>query len=101
MAEEKYNSKGYDAEAKVLPSGHDAAAHALEEMGYKQEMTRSLGMMAVLGLAFSIMAVPVGRVIVDKGCALTVVWNKYHPQHCSHRWRTSDGPLGRESHSTL
>lgn len=34
--------------------------HQLEEMGYKQEMKRSLGMVAVLGLSFAIMAVPFG-----------------------------------------
>jgi hypothetical protein len=48
----------HDVEARVVPA-QDAITHQLEEMGYKQEMTRSLGMMAVLGLAFSIMAVPV------------------------------------------
>lgn len=54
------HSKSPDVEAKALPA-HDAITSQLEEMGYKQEMTRSLGMMAVLGLAFSIMAVPVSR----------------------------------------
>lgn len=41
--------------------GLDAGAAAqLEEMGYKQELTRSLGMVSVLGLSFAIMAVPFG-----------------------------------------
>nr|XP_031857861.1 uncharacterized protein CI109_006733 [Kwoniella shandongensis]KAA5524933.1 hypothetical protein CI109_006733 [Kwoniella shandongensis] len=38
----------------------DAAAHRLEEMGYKQELQRNLGMVSVLGLSFAIMAVPFG-----------------------------------------
>lgn len=54
--DKKYSSAS-QAEAKVLPA--DAVTQRLEEMGYKQEMKRNLGMMAVLGLAFSIMAVPV------------------------------------------
>ncbi|WVR04494.1 hypothetical protein IAU60_001498 [Kwoniella sp. DSM 27419] len=36
------------------------AAARLEEMGYKQELRRNLGMMSVLGLSFAIMAVPFG-----------------------------------------
>ncbi|KAK8847707.1 hypothetical protein IAR55_005566 [Kwoniella newhampshirensis] len=36
------------------------AAHRLEEMGYKQELQRNLGMISVLGLSFAIMAVPFG-----------------------------------------
>lgn len=35
----------------------DDVAHRLEEMGYKQELQRNLGMVAVLGLSFAIMAV--------------------------------------------
>lgn len=38
-----------------------AVEHRLEEMGYKQEMKRSLGMVAILGLSFAIMAVPFGE----------------------------------------
>lgn len=37
----------------------DPAAR-LEEMGYKEELTRNLGMVSVLGLSFAIMAVPFG-----------------------------------------
>ncbi|EKD05592.1 hypothetical protein A1Q2_00082 [Trichosporon asahii var. asahii CBS 8904] len=33
----------------------DAEAHSLEEMGYKQELNRNLGMVAILGLSFAIM----------------------------------------------
>lgn len=33
------------------------AADRLEEMGYTQEMKRSLGMVSILGLSFAIMAV--------------------------------------------
>lgn len=32
----------------------------LEEMGYKQELQRNLGMISILGLSFAIMAVPFG-----------------------------------------
>lgn len=32
----------------------------LKEMGYDQELRRSLGMVSVLGLSFAIMAVPFG-----------------------------------------
>jgi len=60
------HSKSPDLEAKVLPT-QDAITHQLEEMGYKQELKRSLGMMAVLGLAFSIMAVPVSRAAKARG----------------------------------
>lgn len=42
-------------------SGHDhAASNQLEQMGYHQEMKRSLGLLSTLGLAFAIMAVPFG-----------------------------------------
>lgn len=40
----------------VAPDG--VAAERLEEMGYKQEMRRSLGMVSILGLSFAIQAVP-------------------------------------------
>lgn len=42
--------------ASVSMDGDDVA-HRLEEMGYKQELQRNLGMVAVLGLSFAIMAV--------------------------------------------
>nr|ODN86931.1 GabA permease [Cryptococcus depauperatus CBS 7841] len=47
---------------KERPSNNDSAEAAtrLEEMGYKQELNRNLGMIAVLGLSFAIMAVPFG-----------------------------------------
>lgn len=44
----------------LTPGDRDGAAARLEEMGYKQELTRNLGMVSVLGLSFAIMAVPFG-----------------------------------------
>lgn len=44
----------------LTPGDRDGAAARLEEMGYKQELTRNLGMISVLGLSFAIMAVPFG-----------------------------------------
>lgn len=38
-----------------------AADDALERMGYKAELPRSLSMISVLGLSFAIMAVPYGK----------------------------------------
>lgn len=51
-----------DAESPsaLTAGGRDGAAARLEEMGYKQELTRNLGMISVLGLSFAIMAVPFG-----------------------------------------
>ncbi|KIR26985.1 GabA permease [Cryptococcus deuterogattii LA55] len=51
-----------DAESPsaLTTGGRDGAAARLEEMGYKQELTRNLGMISVLGLSFAIMAVPFG-----------------------------------------
>ncbi|OCF37465.1 GabA permease [Kwoniella heveanensis BCC8398] len=44
----------------TMMSGNGEAAARLEEMGYKQELQRNLGMVSVLGLSFAIMAVPFG-----------------------------------------
>ncbi|KAG9075288.1 hypothetical protein FS749_013045, partial [Ceratobasidium sp. UAMH 11750] len=45
----------------VHPGAEDAAAEArLAQMGYKQELPRSLSMISILGLSFAIMAVPFG-----------------------------------------
>lgn len=46
-----------ETQERVVPRGGDDVAHRLEEMGYKQELQRNLGMVAVLGLSFAIMAV--------------------------------------------
>jgi Fe-S cluster assembly ATPase SufC len=46
-----------ETQGRVVPAGGDDVAHRLEEMGYKQELKRNLGMVAVLGLSFAIMAV--------------------------------------------
>lgn len=40
-------------------------AHRLEEMGYKQELQRHLGMVSVLGLSFAIMAVSLVEAVRD------------------------------------
>ncbi|KAI9636211.1 amino acid/polyamine transporter I [Dioszegia hungarica] len=50
-------STGYIAD----PSASDTSVtNQLEQMGYKSEMKRNLGMISVLGLSFAIMAVPFG-----------------------------------------
>ncbi|WVQ81749.1 hypothetical protein IAT38_003874 [Cryptococcus sp. DSM 104549] len=59
---------------------HDSDnAHRLEEMGYKEELTRSLGMVSVLGLSFAIMAVPFGtsttlNIALTDGGPVTILW---------------------------
>lgn len=52
----------YSAHVRELSEKyHDhGEAAQLEELGYKQELNRNLGMVAVLGLSFAIMAVPFG-----------------------------------------
>ncbi|KAL1411736.1 hypothetical protein Q8F55_002702 [Vanrija albida] len=52
----------YSAHVRELSEKyHDRGEAAqLEELGYKQELNRNLGMVAVLGLSFAIMAVPFG-----------------------------------------
>lgn len=47
-----------DAEKTTAHVTTDEVALQLEELGYKQELQRNLGMVAVLGLSFAIMAVP-------------------------------------------
>ncbi|WVW78660.1 hypothetical protein I302_100620 [Kwoniella bestiolae CBS 10118] len=44
----------------VAVQDDDNVVARLEEMGYKQELKRNLGMISVLGLSFAIMAVPFG-----------------------------------------
>lgn len=48
---------GADTEKHVvqIESVDASEAHQLEEMGYKQELNRNLGMVAILGLSFAIM----------------------------------------------
>jgi hypothetical protein len=46
-------------EAGLPDRGRNGIAEArLAELGYKQELTRSLGMVSILGLSMAIMAVP-------------------------------------------
>ncbi|WVQ69053.1 uncharacterized protein L199_007265 [Kwoniella botswanensis] len=52
-------SNGYGQTVPVQDEGDNVVAR-LEEMGYKQELKRNLGMISVLGLSFAIMAVPFG-----------------------------------------
>jgi hypothetical protein len=78
----KANGKGvtmgsHEVKGPVSPS--DATATRLEEMGYKQELTRSLGMVSVLGLSFAIMAVPFGtsttlNIALTDGGPVTILW---------------------------
>jgi hypothetical protein len=60
MMDDKHRDKestGYIAD----PSASDTSVtNQLEQMGYKSEMKRNLGMISVLGLSFAIMAVPFG-----------------------------------------
>lgn len=49
---------GKDEEKTTVHVTTDEVALQLEELGYKQELQRNLGMVAVLGLSFAIMAVP-------------------------------------------
>jgi hypothetical protein len=63
-------------------AGHgdsNTASARLEEMGYKEELTRSLGMVSVLGLSFAIMAVPFGtsttlNIALTDGGPVTILW---------------------------
>jgi hypothetical protein len=61
-------------------SAYNGSASArLEEMGYKEELTRSLGMVSVLGLSFAIMAVPFGtsttlNIALTDGGPVTILW---------------------------
>lgn len=55
------------------------ADSALEKMGYKAELPRSLSMMSVLGLSFAIMAVPYGLsttfyYTLVNGQSVTIIW---------------------------
>jgi hypothetical protein len=56
-----------------------SASARLEEMGYKEELTRNLGMVSVLGLSFAIMAVPFGtsttlNIALTDGGPVTILW---------------------------
>lgn len=54
-SKEKVAEEGISARV-ISPSGEsDEADSRLKQLGYKQEMRRSLGMISVLGLAFAIM----------------------------------------------
>ncbi|TVY53788.1 Polyamine transporter TPO5 [Lachnellula cervina] len=63
-------------------SVHDGPANpdsALENMGYKSELPRSLSMMSILGLSFAIMAVPFGlsttmAISLTDGQSVTVLY---------------------------
>jgi hypothetical protein len=73
-------------DGKVLELGagtptnaHSAANARLEEMGYKQELRRNLGMVSILGLSFAIMAVPFGtsttlNLALINGGPVTILW---------------------------
>ncbi|KAK4684117.1 choline transport protein, partial [Tremellales sp. Uapishka_1] len=67
-------------ETSIADGGNDhQTAVRLEEMGYKQELTRSLGMVSVLGLSFAIMAVPFGtsttlNTALTNGGPATILW---------------------------
>jgi len=57
----------------------NSASARLEEMGYKEELTRNLGMVSVLGLSFAIMAVPFGtsttlNIALTDGGPVTILW---------------------------
>jgi hypothetical protein len=67
------------SDTHVTPNGGVEASARLEEMGYKQELRRSLGMVSVLGLSFAIMAVPFGtsttlNIALTNGGPVTVIW---------------------------
>lgn len=58
---------------------HSDANARLEEMGYKQELKRNLGMVSILGLSFAIMAVPFGtsttlNLALINGGPVTILW---------------------------
>ncbi|KAJ9091703.1 hypothetical protein QFC19_008994 [Naganishia cerealis] len=57
----------------------DDPSSRLKEMGYDQELRRSLGMVSVLGLSFAIMAVPFGlsttlNIALTNGGPVTIIW---------------------------
>ncbi|KEY66074.1 hypothetical protein S7711_08892 [Stachybotrys chartarum IBT 7711] len=65
-----------------MEAGHASASgadQALERLGYKRELPRTLSMLSVLGLSFAIMAVPFGlsttmQLSLTNGQAVTVLW---------------------------
>ena len=68
-----------DTDSHAAANGGLEASTRLEEMGYKQELRRSLGMVSVLGLSFAIMAVPFGtsttlNIALTNGGPVTVIW---------------------------
>lgn len=71
---------GKDAGTELGVIGiEDETTARLQEMGYKQEMKRSLGMVSVLGLSFAIMAVPFGtsttlNIALTDGGPVTIIW---------------------------
>lgn len=61
------------------PQRMDDPSSRLKEMGYDQELRRSLGMVSVLGLSFAIMAVPFGlsttlNIALTNGGPVTIIW---------------------------
>ncbi|KAH8090415.1 amino acid/polyamine transporter I [Filobasidium floriforme] len=68
------------SERVVSPTSHAVEADSrLKEMGYKQELKRSLGMLSVLGLAFAIMAPLLGlntalNIALTNGGPVTIIW---------------------------
>ena len=80
MADRK-SEKGTMAMAVQAEDGNHSSSTAarLEEMGYKEELRRNLGMVSVLGLSFAIMAVPFGtsttlNTALTDGGPVTVFW---------------------------
>lgn len=66
---------------KVTTGGsvHAREEAQLAELGYKQELPRTLSMMAILGLSFAIMAVPFGLsttmgIGLTDGQCVTILW---------------------------
>lgn len=69
---------------KVKTTASSRSTHATEEaklaeLGYKQELPRSLSMMSILGLSFAIMAVPFGLsttmgIGLTDGQCVTIFW---------------------------
>jgi hypothetical protein len=73
----------------------------LKEMGYDQELRRSLGMVSVLGLSFAIMAVPFGlstSMLRYPLRGLTIVLMPLSPSNSTkyriNEWRTGHDHLG-------
>jgi hypothetical protein len=75
----------------------------LEEMGYKQELQRNLGMISILGLSFAIMAVPFGtsttlNIALTDGGPVTILYGV--SQGRSERERRTDRDSGSSYRSS-